>query len=479
MKYSDLQKWSGEAAKWADEYFSNLDDQPVRSQVKPGDIKALLPENPPENPEDMEMIFKDFREIIPPGITHWQHPRFFAYFVSNASPASIIAEQLVNYMATNSMLWQTSPAATELEERMIEWFGHAFGLQSGYSGLIQDTASSATLAAVLTMREKALNWEGLDRGLRHSPQLRIYASKENHSSIEKAVKLSGIGFDNLRFPNNLPNRSIDPEHLRYLILEDIDAGYQPAGLVLCVGGTATGAIDNLVEPIHIAREFDLYTHVDAAWAGSAMVCPEFRHLWKGVEGADSIVVNPHKWLGMQLECTIHFLADPILQSKTVGLRPDYLRTRGEDRISNLSELAIVLGRRFRALKVWFTIRAYGLSGLRELIRNHVKWTRELEKKFRSDNEFEMAFSSPLALFGFRFNPPGMDSEMVTNRLFERINDDGRIYLTQAKIDGKTTIRFTCGTYSTTREDVLMAYDVVRELGDRIKHEMNDEPFSQD
>ncbi|MCY4100723.1 MAG: pyridoxal-dependent decarboxylase, partial [Rhodobacteraceae bacterium] len=207
MKYSDIPKWSGEAAKWAEEYFSNLDDQPVRSQVEPGDIKALLPANPPENPEDMEIIFKDFKEIIPQGITHWQHPRFFAYFVSNASPASIIAEQLVNYMATNSMLWQTSPAATELEERMIQWFGHAFGLQSGYSGLIQDTASSTTLAAVLTMREKALNWEGLDRGLRHSPHLRIYGSKENHSSIEKAVKLSGIGFDNLRFPNNLPNRS--------------------------------------------------------------------------------------------------------------------------------------------------------------------------------------------------------------------------------------------------------------------------------
>ncbi len=477
MKYSDLPKWSGETSRWAEEYYAKLAERPVRSQVKPGDIASLLPVNPPEHPEEMEVIFQDFKEIIPKGMTHWQHPRFFAYFVSNASPASIIAEQLVNYMATNCMLWQTSPAATELEERMIQWLVKSFDLPARFTGLIQDTASSATLAAVLTMREKALNWEGLNKGLKHAPQLRIYASSENHSSIEKAVKLSGIGFNNLRFPRTLPNRSIDPVNLREMILEDLDAGYLPAGLVLCVGGTATGAIDHLVEPIQIAKEFDLYTHVDAAWAGSAMICPEFRYLWKGVEGADSIVVNPHKWLGMQLECSIHFLADPLLQSKTVGLRPDYLRTKGEDEISNLSELAITLGRRFRALKVWFTLRAHGLSGLRDLIRNHVKWTKEVEKKFCSDPEFEVIFSSPLALFGFRFKPEGFDSEEITDKLFERINEDGRIYLTQTKIDGKTTIRFTCGTYLTKREDVMMVYDVAKELGNKMKNEMPTLPSS--
>lgn len=470
MKYFDLPKWTREASLWAEEYFSKLSEQPVRSQVKPGDIAALLPTNPPEKPEDMEDIFRDFKEIIPKGMTHWQHPRFFAYFVSNASPASILAEQLATYMASNCMLWQTSPAATELEERMIMWLGLALGLPSKYSGLIQDTASSATLTAVLTMREKALDWEGLDKGLKHSPTLRIYASSENHSSIEKAVKLSGIGYQNLRFPRTLPNRSIDAFNLREMILEDLDQGFKPAGLVLCVGGTATGAIDELIEPLQIAKEFNLYTHVDAAWAGSAMVCPEYRYLWKGVEGADSIVVNPHKWLGMQLECSIQFLAEPLLQSKTVGLRPDYLRTKGEDQISNLSEMAITLGRRFRALKVWFTIRAYGLSGLRELIRNHVKWCNELEKKFCLDPEFEISFSSPLALFGFRFTPEGFNSEEMTIRLFEKINDDGRIYLTQTKIDGKSTIRFTCGTYMTTREDVLIAYDVIEELGKQIKNE---------
>ena len=471
MKYSDLPKWARESSQWAEEYYAALTEQPVRSQVGPGEIAALLPANPPENPEEMEVILKDFKEIIPKGMTHWQHPRFFAYFVSNASPASIIAEQLVNYMATNSMLWQTSPAATELEERMIQWLVKAFDLPAGFTGLIQDTASSATLAAVLTMREKALNWEGLDQGLKHFPQLRIYASRENHSSIEKAVKLSGIGFDNLRFPQTLPNRSIDPVNLREMILADLDSGYKPAGLVLCVGGTATGAIDHLAEPIQIAREFGLYTHVDAAWAGSAMICPELRYLWQGVEEADSIVVNPHKWLGMQLECSIQFLAEPLLQSRTVGLRPDYLRTRDEDKILNLSELTITLGRRFRALKVWFTLRAYGLAGLRELIRNHVKWTKEVEKKFCADPEFDVTFSSPLALFGFRFKPEGLDCEVMTDRLFERINNDGRIYLTQTKIDGKNTIRFTCGTYLTTREDVLLAYDVARELATKIKDEL--------
>ncbi|MGH9380020.1 MAG: pyridoxal phosphate-dependent decarboxylase family protein, partial [Thermoanaerobaculia bacterium] len=307
----DFRAWAVKAAEWGADYRAGLRDRPVRPRVTPGEIAARIAPSPPEEPEPFAQVFADFEHDIVPGMTHWQHPRFFAYFPANSAPASVVAEHLVNAMAAICMLWQTSPAATELETRMVDWLRQAFGLPEGFSGVIQDTATTATLAAVLVMRERALGWSGNREGLSGAPRLRVYATAEAHTSIDRAVWFAGIGAENLvRIPIQGPLRGADPEALRALILEDLRAGHKPAGIVASVGATGVGATDPIAELAAVARELDLYLHVDAAWAGSAMICPELRPLWAGVERADSIVVNPHKWMGAQSHCTAHFVRDP-------------------------------------------------------------------------------------------------------------------------------------------------------------------------
>ena len=361
------------------------------------------------------------------------------------------------------MLWQTSPAGTELEGRMVDWFRDAVGLPSHFSGLIQDSATTASLCAVLTMRERALDWSGLADGLSGKPTLRIYASAENHSSIDKAARLSGIGHSNLVKVATDNALAMDPCALRRAISDDLASGLVPAGVVVCVGGTANGACDRVAETVAVAKEFGLYTHVDAAWAGAAMICPEFRHLWDGVEAADSLVVNPNKWTGAQIDCSVHFLANPGLQSATLGLRPKYLETSCHDEIINYNELTIPLGRRFRSLKLWFVFRAYGLIGLRQMVRNHVQWVKRVQARFHSDPDFEIVSSSPLALFAFRFAPAGGDADSLTAALLERVNNDGRIFLTPSEFDGRQVIRMTAGSFSCGESDVMQCYDVVREI----------------
>ncbi|MEA3291339.1 MAG: pyridoxal-dependent decarboxylase, partial [Pseudomonadota bacterium] len=406
MKYADFAKWSKRAADWSQRYLETLRDRPVRAQVQLGEIAALLPEKAPEKGEDMERIFADFERIVPNGMTHWQHPRFFAYFPANASAASMVAEQLANTIAAQCMLWQTSPAATEIEGVMVGWLREALGLAPHFTGVIHDSATTATLSAILTMRERSLGWRGNESGLSGEATPRIYASAQCHSSIDKACRVAGIGQKNLVKVATDADQSMDPKALREAIAADRNCGCLPAGIVICVGGTATGASDRVAGIIEIAREENLYTHVDAAWAGSAMICPEFRPIWEGVDGADSIVFNPHKWLGAQFDCSVQFLADPAPQIRTLGLRPDYLQTLGRESVTNYNEWTIPLGRRFRALKLWFLMRAYGMEGLRERIRNHVEWVAELEGKLAAHPDFTITTPRRLSLFTFQFAPPG-------------------------------------------------------------------------
>lgn len=467
MKYSDLPKWSKLAGEWAAEYHADLPESPVKANTEPGEFASRIPNSAPESPESMEEIFDDFKRLVPNAMTHWQHPRFFAYFPANASPASMLAEQLANSMAVNSMLWQTSPAATELEARMTAWLRDAAGLPATFEGVIHDTATTANICAVLTMREKALDWKGNQFGLKNQPEMRLYASSENHSSIDKAARISGIGQSGLVKPALRSDRAIDPEALNVVIKSDIEAGRLPIGIVISVGGTATGAHDNVDELVDLARSHDLYAHVDAAWAGSAMICEEFRHMWRGIEKVDSVVLNPHKWLGAQIDCSVQFVANLSDQAKTLGIRPEYLRTPGHEDIVNYNELSIGLGRRFRALKLWFLFRAHGLSGLRKMIRNHVAWIKELEAKFVADDLFEVVTSNPLALFTFRLAPPSRDANELTTELLKQINDDGRIYLTPAVIDGMQAIRVCAGTFSTTRDDVLSVHATAKEIALRL------------
>nr|MEC9420705.1 pyridoxal-dependent decarboxylase [Pseudomonadota bacterium] len=465
MNWTDFAGWGRRVADWAADYHQTLRQRPVRAQVKPGEILNALPEAPPELAEEMEKIFADFEKIVLPGMTHWQHPRFFAYFPANASPPSMLAEYLVTAMAAQCMLWQTSPAATEMETRMMDWLRQAVGLPGSFTGVIQDSASTATLAAVLTMRERALSWDGNKAGLSGQPRLRVYSSNEVHTSIDRAIWISGIGQDNLvRIPVLGPHRSMDPDVLRAAIEADLAAGFRPAGIIACTGGTGVGASDDVGAVVTVAKDFGLYVHLDAAWAGAAMIVPEYRELWEGVDGVDSMVFNPHKWLGAQFDCSAHFVRDPEDLVRTLAIRPEYLKTHGHDGIVNYSEWSVPLGRRFRALKLWFLMRSYGLEGLRGRLRNHVDWSAALAERLRAEPDFEITSEPVLSLFSFRFAPEGArDLDTLNQRLVDTINDDGRIYLTQTLLDGAKVVRFQVGQFDCTQEDIAFAFDVITEI----------------
>ena len=465
MEWNEFGAWGARVAEWAQHYHQTVGERPVRARTRPGEVLNALPLAPPEGAEALEDVFRDFEDVVMPGITHWQHPRFFAYFNSNAAPASVLAEFLAVALAPQCMLWQTSPAATEMETRMMDWLRQALGLPQPFQGVIQDSASSATLAAVLTMREKALNWTGNSEGLAGNARLRVYASSEVHTSIDRAIWVSGIGQANLvRVPIKGAQRGMDPAALEAAIVADKAAGLTPCGVILCVGGTGTGATDPVAACLDVAERHGLYSHVDAAWAGSAMICPEFRPLWEGVERADSIVFNPHKWLGVQFDCSAHFLKNPDDLVKTLAISPEYLKTHGADGIINYSEWSVPLGRRFRALKIWFVLRAYGLEGLRTRLRNHVAWARQLHERLAAEADFEIVTLPMWSLFTFRYAPEGVDDLDALNlRLVNAINDDGRIYLTQTRVDGSFVIRFQAGQFETTQEDVMMAHGVITEI----------------
>lgn len=469
MKKEELGHWSHQTADWTAAYHQDIGGRPVRAQVEPGATLRGLPDSPPATAESMETIFADFKRLIPDSMTHWQHPRFFAYFPSNAAPAAIIAEQLCAAMAAQCMLWQTSPAATELEIRMVDWLRQAVGLPDTFQGSFQDTASSATLSAILVMRERALNWRGNVEGMSGQPRLRVYASGRTHSSIDKAMWIAGLGQNNLvKIPTDddsdlFPMR---PEALEAAIKADRAAGHVPAGIVICIGGTSIGATDDARKITDIAKREGLYTHVDAAWAGSAMVCPEYRGLWAGVEEADSLVLNPHKWLGASMECSAHFVRDPESLVKTLAIQPEYLKTRRADGIVNFSEWSVQLGRRFRALKVWFLLRAYGLEGLQTMIRNHVNWAHALCERLRAESDIQIVTEPVLSLFTFRHVPNELSGEALNTHnleLLQRINDDGRIYLTQTSHAGAIAIRFQAGQFDTEEMDFDIAFNTIREL----------------
>ncbi|MDH3660276.1 MAG: pyridoxal-dependent decarboxylase [Alphaproteobacteria bacterium] len=463
MDVSNFRKWAHRAADWSADYLENVGERPVRAQTKPGDIAGKLPVAPPEKGEDMAQIFEDVDRLLMPGMTHWQHPRFFAYFPANSSPPSVIAEYLTAAMAAQCMLWQTSPAATELETHVLGWLRQLLNLPESFQGVIQDSASSATLAAVLTGRERALGFRGNLDGLAAHPPVRVYCSEQAHSSIDKAIWIAGIGEANLVKVATGDGDALDAEALEQAIRVDRAAGGCPAVLVATIGSTSIGAMDDLRAIGEVARRHDLYFHVDAAWAGSALICEEHRHLIGGIEAADSFVFNPHKWLFTNFDCTAHFVKDPNALVKTLGIQPDYLKTQGEGGI-DYSEWSIPLGRRFRALKLWFVIRSYGVERLQEIIQNHIRMAETLAQKVDAHPDFELTTNPSLSLFTFRYAPPGADDlDDLNARLLQAINDDGRIYLTQTSHQGAYVIRFQVGQLYTTEEDVEMAWTVIKQL----------------
>jgi aromatic-L-amino-acid/L-tryptophan decarboxylase len=441
---------------WIADYFSGVDKFPVRSQLHYGEIKNALPPEAPFHSESMDSIFKDFREKILPGITHWQSPKFFAYFPANNSTPSVLAEFLTAALGVQGMKWVTSPAATELEEVVIDWLRKMIQLPEGFSGEILDAASIATLCAILAARERSTHLDSNRHGL-ESKKLKIYCSSEAHSSVEKAVRIAGLGSKNLRKIEVDNECRMISEKLIQSINEDIQQGYTPSCIVAALGTTGTCAIDPIEDIGKIAGKYNIWLHVDAAFAGTALILPEFRETIKGLEKADSLVFNPHKWMFTNFDCSVFFVKDKEHLQNTFRLVPSYLQTQTNTEANDFSNWGIHLGRRFRALKLWFVIRNYGLSGLQQRIREHLSLAEYFEKQIVKDGIFELVVPRSLAVVSFRFKPHSIREEsklnMLNAQLIEKINSSGRIYISHTLVRGIFSLRFVCAQTNTQKEHV--------------------------
>ncbi|MBE0461163.1 MAG: aminotransferase class V-fold PLP-dependent enzyme [Candidatus Aminicenantes bacterium] len=462
MEKESFKKFGYQFIDWVADYLSELEKYPVCSQVKPGQIKNQLPKNPPKEGESMEEIFMDFQRIIIPGITHWQHPSWFAYFPANNSPASILAELLTAGMGSQCMIWKTSPAATELEEVVCEWLRQMIGLPEGMAGVIQDTASTATLVALLTAREKSTNFEANQKGLRMP--LVVYASEEAHSSVEKGAKIAGFGKEFIHYIPTDENFALIPEKLKEAINEDKAKGLLPSCVVATVGTTSSTACDPL-DPIgKICRRYGLWFHVDAAYAGTAAILPEKRWILKGVEHVDSFVFNPHKWMLTNFDCSAYFVKDPGVLTRTFEIHPEYLKTGVDAQVNNYRDWGIQLGRRFRALKLWFVIRSYGIEGLQAIIREHIRLAQMFKDWVKSHEYFELMAPVPLSVVCFRLNDGRGEEELneINKEFHERINQTGKIFLTHTALKGKYVLRMVIGTRTTEERNVREAWGLILE-----------------
>ncbi len=453
---------------WIAEYLDHADRFPVLSQVRPGEIRNALPDHPPSGGEPFAAIMDDFEQVILPGVTHWNHPRFFAYFPANNSAPSILGELLSAGLGVNAMLWQTSPAATELEQQVMAWLGELIGLPGGFQGSIQDTASTATLCALLCAREKATGFAFNARGpaaLDPGRPLRIYCSREAHSSVIKGARIAGFGDENIVTIDVDGARAMDPDDLARKIEADRDAGRRPCCVVATVGTTSTTAIDPLAQIGPVARQHDLWLHVDAALAGSAAILPEKRWILDGIEHADSFVFNPHKWLFVNFDCSAFFVRDPGHLERVMAIDPAYLQTDRDDQVTNFRDWGIQLGRRFRALKVWFVLRSYGSARLREMLAGHIALAGEFAGWLEAAPDWEVMAPVPLNTVCFRYHPTGrnLDEELnaINKGIMDRVNAAGRIYLTHTVLDGRFALRLAVGQTGTQRRHVVEAWEELR------------------
>ena len=465
MTPDEFRKHAHELVEWMAGYMENVEKWPVRSSVMPGEIFNKIPEKPPLFSESFDSLMRDFNELIMPGITHWQNPSFFAYFPANTSPASILAEMLIATLGTQYMIWETSPAAAELEEKMMIWLRELIGLPSGFEGVIQDSASTATLAAILTAREKTTNFTANVEGIEKSGILKVYCSEQTHSSVEKAVKICGIGRNNLVKISVRDDFSMDPEKLKEAIISDKANGYVPCCVIATLGTTGTTAIDPLRSIGEICSEYNVYLHVDAAMAGTALILPEFQWMLDGKESIDSFVFNPHKWMFTNFDCTAYFVKDAPALIKTFEILPEYLKTRTRGKVNDYRDWGVPLGRRFRALKLWSVIRTYGAEGLREKVRNHINIAAQLAEMISKEVDFEILAPPIICVVCFRFIPAGYTQDQINSineKLNHQLNDSGKLYLSHTVLNGKYTLRMVTAQTNVTIEHVEKAWLLIKE-----------------
>jgi aromatic-L-amino-acid decarboxylase len=458
----DFHRHAPDITKWIQQYFDQLEKLPVKSQVVPGDIYEQIPGQMPESGEPLEVILKDMDRIILPGMTHWQHPNFHAYFPANSSVESVYAEMMTAAMGAQCMIWETSPAAAELEERMMEWLQRAMGIPKDWEGVIQDTASSATLVAILTAREKVTNFEANENGV--PPNLRVYCSTQTHSSIEKAVKIAGIGRKNLvKIPVDEQMR-MRADALEAQIQQDMESGYLPCCVVTAVGTTGTVAVDPIPEISAICARHNVWHHIDAAYAGSALILPEYQWMIEGMEQADSFVFNPHKWLFTNFDCTAYYVKDADILVRTFDILPEYLKTRTRGQVNDYRDWGIPLGRRFRALKLWFVMRSFGLKGMQERLRHHIALNAQFAEWVEQSENFELLLPPFLNFTCFRFRPNSQTEEALNalnQALVERVNQRGKLFLTHTKIEDRYVLRMVIGQTYVEARHVEAAWAEIR------------------
>ncbi len=473
MDSAEFRRHGHELIDWIAGYLDDPGEYPVLAQVSPGEVRNRLPGEPPQQGESMADILADFHDVIMPGVTHWNHPRFFAYFPANNSGPSVLGELLSAGLGVNAMLWQTCPAATELEEVVMDWLRQLLGLPSSFKGVIQDTASTATLCALVCARERTtgggVNRRGFAAGVDGGP-LRIYASGECHSSIEKGARIAGFGSENLVRVGTTADFALDPDDLERLVEADVAAGMRPCAVVATVGTTSSTALDPLPAVAGIARRHGLWLHVDAALAGSAAILPEKQSIIAGAEEADSFVFNPHKWLFTNFDCSAFFTRRPDELESAMSIDPEYLKTDRDPEVTNFRDWGIQLGRRFRALKLWFVLRRYGAEGLREMLRSHIEMAGEFAEWVRRSDDFEMMAPAPLNTVCFRCTAGGggeADLDRFNKTLLDAVNATGLIYITHTRLDGKYALRLSVGQIGTRRRHVEEAWKCLRETAARL------------
>lgn len=454
---------------WIADYYKRIESLPVLSRVAPGAVRAALPLEPPEHGEDFDTILQDVDRLILPGVTHWQSPNFFAYFPANASAPSVLGELLSSGLGVQGMLWATSPACTELETHVCDWIVDMLGLPGAFKstgaggGVIQDSASSATLCALLAARERTTGYAANEQGC--DGRLVAYTSSQGHSSIEKAVKIAGLGRQQLRLIPVDDRFAMRPEALSRHIQQDLDAGLIPCFVCATVGTTSTCAVDPLPEIGKICRAHHIWLHVDAAHAGTAAVCPEFRYIHDGMDLADSYCFDPHKWMYTNFDCDCFYVTDRSVLIRTLSILPEYLRNQATESgaVIDYRDWHVPLGRRFRALKLWFVIRHYGVEGLRHHVHRHIDLAQEFASWVAADDRFELATPVSLNLVCFRHR----DGDAANQTIMDRLNASGALYMTHTRLHDRLTLRFSVGQLNTEYRHVEQAWARIRDVADRL------------
>lgn len=465
MHPDEFRKAGHELVEWIAAYREGLVDQPVWSRVEPGATRSQLPTTPPEHPESFEAVLHDVEQILVPGLSHWQHPRFFGYFPANAALASVLGDLLSSGMGQLGLNWQASPALTEVEELTADWMRQLLGLSEAWRGVIQDTASTSTLVALICARERITSYGATRGGLQAEElPLVVYCSGQSHSSVEKAALLAGFGRANLRPIAVDDDHAMRPAALAEAIAADLAAGLRPCAVVATTGNTATTGLDPIEPLAVICREHGMWLHVDAAMAGSAMILPECRWMWQGVELADSLVLNPHKWLGVVFDCSLYYVRDPQHLIRVMSTNPSYLQTSADGVVSNFRDWGIPLGRRFRALKLWFLLRLEGAEALRARLRRDLANARWLAEQVDATPGWVRLNQAHLQTVCLRHEPDGLEDEALDRHTLAwigQINASGAAYLTPAVLDGRWMARVSIGAEGTTHADVEHLWAAMR------------------